>query len=513
MENQYLLGIDIGSYESKGVITTPEGKVIASAAIGHVMNFPKPGWAEQDADQVWWHDFVYLCRELLAQSGIDPRQILAIGPSGTSQCVLPLDQAGKPLRPAILYGVDTRAAQETQEIEDQFGADAIFKHCGHRLLPQDLGPRMLWLKHNEPDVYARTATVLTESAYLVYRLTGEKIIDIYTAYDSGPMFDIYQMKYRPEFTLPLMPMEILPRPAWTVEVVGGVTLQAAAETGLAAGTPVIAGTSDAAAEALSAGLSLPGDLMIMYGSSAFFIMKTDRLVVDECLWGDTFLEKDTYAVAAGMAVGGSITRWFRDQFGQPEWDAEKAGGPNAYAALAELAAHPPPGANGLMVLPYFSGERTPFYDANARGVIAGLSLKHTRADIYRAILESIGFGIRHNIEAMIAAGLVPQRCLAVGGGTKNPLWLQMVSDIAGIDQYVPDQHYGACYGDAFLAGVGAGLFRDTSEIDRWIHHRQVIHPDPHAQQIYESYYQVYRQLYQDTAQSIHRLVSLSEGPA
>ena len=158
-----------------------------------------------------------------------------------------------------------------------------------------------------------------------------------------------------------------------------------------------------------------------------------------------------------------------------------------------------------MVLPYFSGERTPIYDPEARGVFAGLTLSHTRADLYRALLEAVGYGIRHNIEALEALGCAPQRCLAVGGGTRNPFWLQLTSDITGVEQVVPDQHYGACYGDAFLAAVGVGLYADISQVSGWVNYRHVIRPNPEAHQQYQPYYEVYRQLYLDTAETIHRL--------
>ncbi len=506
-----LLGIDVGSYETKGIITTPQGEVLAQASLGHTIDFPHPGWAEQDAERVWWHDFVTLCRRMLAESQIDPAAIAGVGASGTAQCVLPLDGAGRPLRPAILYGIDTRAAQEAAELEQRFGPETVFAHCGHHLLSQDLGPRILWLQRNEPEVFAHTESLLTSSSYLVYRLTGEKVIDIYSAYDSAPMFDIHQYRYLPELTDPLVRMETLPRPAWTAEVVGAVSAAAAGETGLAVGTPVIAGTADAAAEALSVGLSQTGDLMIMYGSSTFFIMKTDRLVVSDCLWGAPFLQEGAYAVAAGMAVGGSLTRWFRDQFGQAELAVEKSGGVNAYAALAEGARRSPPGANGLVALPYFSGERTPFYDPQARGVITGLTLSHTREDVYRALLEAVGYGIRHNLEAMVEAGLTPGRCLAVGGGTRNDLWVQMVSDITGVEQYLPEKNYGACYGDAFLAGMGAGIFRDTSEVAGWVRYREVVRPDRETHQRYAAFYHLYRDLYRQSLPTVHALAAIQNG--
>jgi xylulokinase len=210
-----------------------------------------------------------------------------------------------------------------------------------------------------------------------------------------------------------------------------------------------------------------------------------------------------------MSTSGSLTRWFRDNLAPLELADEQDGGKNAYGALAKLAGESPIGSNGLVVLPYFSGERTPINDPRARGLVIGLTLSNTRADLYRAFLEGIGYGTRHNIDIMREAGVPPKRILAVGGGTKNPLWMQIVSDIAGIEQYVPDQRFGASYGDAFMAGIGIGLFKDTTQAAEWVNHSTVVRPDPAAREKYEPYYKIYRELYPDTAEAMHRLSELA----
>ncbi len=507
----YLLGIDIGTYESKGVLTTGAGEVVATAAVGHELSIPRPGWAEHDADAVWWHDCVTLCRRLLSESRVDPRQIGGVGVSAIAPCVLPVDADGRPLRPGILYGIDTRATDLIPELEQTLGREAIFRQGASHLSAQAAGPKIAWIRRHEPEVWEHAAMFLTGSGYLVYKLTGQQVIDHYTATGYGPLYDIRQGCWSPEMAAPITPLEKLPRLLWSVEVAGEVTAAAAQETGLAAGTPVIAGTADAAAEALSAGMCVPGDLMVMYGSSIFFIQKTAELVATERFWGAVFLEPGTFAVAGGMSTSGSLTRWFRDEFAPDERRAEAGGGPNAYAALSDLAASSPLGAKGLLLLPYFSGERTPIHDPNARGVLAGLTLSHTRADVYRAVLEGVGHGIRHNIDMLREEGVAPQRILAVGGGTKNPLWLQIVSDIAGIEQYVPRQRLGACYGDAFMAAVGIGLYPATAQASEWTQYEAVIRPNASAHTAYAPYHALYRQLYDDTRRTVHELARLA-GP-
>jgi xylulokinase len=511
----YLMGIDIGTYSSKGVLVavnpaTGDGTVVASHVTPHSIEMPHPGWVEQDADGIWWQDCIEICRQLLAQSGIDSRRIAALGISTTAPCVLPVDATGQPLRPGILYGIDTRATAEIAELEAELGVEVLFERYGVKLSSQSTSPKLLWLRKHEPAVWAKTHLLLSGAGYLVFRLTGEAVLDIYDAGAYAPLFDVRTCAWNPDMADRLAPSERLPRLAWSCEIAGKVTSEAAARTGLAEGTPVITGTADAAAEAISAGLAHPGDLMVMYGSSIFFILKTDQLYNSRQFWGTRFLEPHTYAVAGGMSTAGSLTRWFRDNFAVGELAGEAGGGENAYAVLAELAAASPPGARGLVALPYFAGERTPIFDPDAKGLLIGLTLSHSRGDVYRALLESVGYGIRHNLDAMRSEGMAPTRILAVGGGTLNRSWMQMVSDIAGIEQHIPAQQIGAAYGDAFLAGVGVGLFGSTRDAGRWVQMQQIVKPDASTHARYSHYYEVYRQVYRETAASMHRLGELAQ---
>jgi xylulokinase len=445
MSGRCLLGVDIGTFSSKGVLVREDGEVAAESMVEHSLDIPFPGAAEHDAEKVWWRDFLLICADLLKRSGIGPGDVEGIGVSTISPAVVAVDGDGRAVRPAILYGIDTRATEEIAELE---------RATGTRLSSQSASPKVMWIRRHEPGVWARTRWILNGSGYLNLRLTGARAIDVYDAAIFAPFFDTERGTWSKDVEPLVAPVGMMPEPAWTSSVTGHVTREAARETGLAAGTPVITGTADAAAEAVGAGLSGPGDMMLMYGSSTFFILRTEGLRTPAGFWGSRFLEKDTFVVAGGTATAGSLTRWFRDNFAGEERAAERTGGENAYAALSRLTASSPPGSRGVIVLPYFSGERTPLNDPDARGVIFGLTLGHTRADVYRAVLESVGFSIRHNIEALKAEGCRASRILAVGGGTRNPAWLRIVSDIAGIEQVVPARNIGASYGDAFLAGIG-----------------------------------------------------------
>lgn len=456
----YTLGIDIGTYETKGVLVDEHGTTCAQAARAHKMLVPRPGWAEHRPEEDWWGDFVYVCRKLLAESEAAPEDIEAAGCSAIGPCMLPVDAQGKPLMNGVLYGVDGRAEEQVQELTDRIGESTIIARCGNALTSQSVGPKILWLKRQRPEIYEQTAHILTSTSFLVQRLTDEVVIDHYTAANFAPLYDVNTQSWISDLADDIVPLDKLPRLLWSNEIAGQITEKAAAETGLAVGTPVTTGTIDAAAEALSVGVDQPGDMMMMYGSTIFIILRAHEKVTDPRIWYAPWLFEGEHASMAGLATSGTLTHWFRDQLAR---DLDPS---DAFPDLAKEAAQSPPGANGLLMLPYFSGERTPIHDMNAKGAIFGLNLTHTRGDIYRALIEGIAHGTRHVTDTFAALGQSPERLLAVGGGTKNALWLQATSDISGIDQIVCEKTTGASFGDAFLAAHAIGWV-ERSDIARW----------------------------------------------
>jgi len=500
MNGEFLLGVDIGTYSSKGVLVAKEGKIIAQHTVFHDMAMPYPGQFEHDADKIWWSDFVTITKALLQQSKIHPSRIISVGISGIGPCVLPIDENGIPLRPAILYGIDRRSTKEIKYLERVLGKEQIFQKTGSYLSSQSAGPKILWIREHEREVYEKTRWFLTSQAYIVYKLTGITSIDIYTASSYAPLFDITSLQWDENASSYIVPVNRLPQVYWSYEVVGTITKQSAQETGLVHGTPVIVGTSDAAAEALSTGM-LINDMMLMFGSSVFFIVQTSQLKKAKHFWNAPFLDKGIYSVLGGMSTAGSLTKWFRDNFAM-EKEIEQE---NTYEILMKLAEKSPPGAKGLILLPYFEGERTPIHDPQAKGVLFGLNLQHTRSDIYRAILEGVGFGIYHNLEVLSEEMIEPQNILVTGGGTKNKLWMQIVSDILNKEIVIPDTKTGASYGDAFMAGVGSGLFHNLTDIHLWIKNKQVIQPDPKAHEKYLSSYHIFRSLYKVTKTLMHKI--------
>ena len=495
---ELLLGIDVGTYSSKGVLVTPAGKVLKQHVVPHKMDIPHPGWAEQDADKVWWADVVSICKALLDGSPYSGDDVAGVAVSAIGPCLLPLDEAGRPLRKGILYGVDTRAGEEIDILNEQLGEEAIFKFSGMALTSQAIGPKILWLKRHEPEVWAKTAHLTTASSYLVYRLTQAWVMDKHTASHYMPLIDIETLEWSPRFEDAVAPLSMLPRLAWSDEVAGEITAAAAEETGLKAGTPVAVGAVDALSEALSVGVTEPGDLMVMYGSTTFFILVLTQPVPDVRTWTTAGAFTGQYALAAGMSTTGSLTRWFRDNFAQEYPENE------AYGQLFDGAKQIAPGSDGLLLLPYFSGERTPINDPRAKGVIAGLTLSHTREHLFRATLEGVGFGIRQNIEAFRELGAPPKRVVAVGGGTQGDTWVQIVTDIAKTPQVVPKETIGASYGDAFLAGLATGLVR-REDLSAWVGETRTLEPNETLAPRYDELFEQYKALYEVTKGVVHKL--------
>lgn len=489
-----LLGIDVGTYSSKGVVVQTDGTVVASHIVEHEMSIPKPSWAEQDADAVWWSDVVEICQTLLADDAVTADDIKGAAFSAIGPCMLPVNKDGIPLRPGILYGVDARASDEIDWLNEQYDAKSIFDFSGMALTSQAVGPKILWMRRNEPELWEQVAHVMTASSYLVYKMTDQITMNYHEASHYIPLIDMKTMQWSERFAEHIIDIDKLPRLLWSNKVAGHITDAAAVETGLPAGIPVAAGAVDALSEAISVGAVNSGDMMNMYGSTAFFIVVLDEPVHDQTVWSVAGAFEGQYNLAAGMSTTGSLTRWFRD---------ELASGVD-YDTLFEEADSVTPGANGLVMIPYFSGERTPINDPHARGVVAGLTLSHSRRHIYRAILESVAYGIRHNLETFAEIGAKIDRIIAVGGGTKTRTWLQIVSNVAAVEQLVPEKTIGASYGDAFLAGMAAGLL-NRDDLDAWVKIEQKIEPDSSHRAIYNELYKNYKALYEQTTDIVHTL--------
>ncbi|WP_189938011.1 FGGY-family carbohydrate kinase [Streptomyces sulfonofaciens] len=487
-----VIGVDIGTSSSKGVLVGAEGALLRSAVREHAPDRPGPGRFEMSAD-VWWRDFTELARELTAAAAERGVSVAAVGVSGMGPCVLLTDEHDTPLRPAILYGVDTRSVSQIERLDERFGTAEIIDRCGSALSTQAAGPKIAWLAEREPATYARARRLYMPSSWLVRRLTGAYVLDHHSASQCTPLYDTTALDWYAPWAAEVAPGIDLPPLRWSGEAAGEVTAQAAAQTGLPAGIPVITGTVDAWAEALSVGAQGTGDLMLMYGTTMFLIHTVPRPLTSPSLWGTVGALPGTRNLAGGMATSGAVTTWLRDLFAAGD-----------HAELVRLAGESGVGANGLLMLPYFAGERTPLMDPDARGVVAGLTLSHTRGDLYRAALEATAFGVRHNIGVIDGAGGDIRRVVAVGGGTRGALWTQIVSDVTGLEQEVRTVSVGAAYGGALLA---AGLLGEAP-VDAWNPVREVVAPRPEHTRRYDELYRLYRALYADTSATVHALAAM-----
>ncbi|MHB1614417.1 MAG: FGGY-family carbohydrate kinase [Actinomycetes bacterium] len=484
------LGVDIGTGSSKAVLVDEDGTVRASATRSHATSSPRPGWFEHDPEDVWWADLCALVREVSQAAPHD--RVEAVSVSGIGPCALITDATGQPLRTAILYGIDTRAEQEIDELTETLGADHVLERTGNRLTTQAVAPKLLWLSRNDPETYQRARRWYSASNFLVGRLSGQYVIDHYSASTSDPLYDLATRNWWPQAWAVAAPELEQPRLAWPDEIVGEVLPAAAEQTGLPAGTPVLAGTIDALAEAYSAGCRDVGDTMVMYGSTLFLIQTVAQPVVHPGLWAATGRTTDTFSIAAGMSTAGLVTTWLADLTG---------------AGLDRLVAEAgtvPPGSDALVLLPYFAGERTPLFDPQARGCWLGLTLDHTRGHLYRSALEGVAYGVRHNLEAMTQAGARPLRLVAVGGGTRGNLWTKIVSDVTGLPQDVPTITIGASYGDARMAADACGV--DTT---RWNTVAKRLEPDWSTSDRYEELYDVYRRTYTALRDDMHLLARMT----
>ena len=479
-----VVGIDIGTTDSKGVACLADGTVVAHARVGHAVDRPAPGLVEHDAEGVWWGDTVALCRALASELGGSDR-VRAVAVTTCGPCVVPVDAAGAPLRPGILYGVDTRASDEVETMNRRIGRAAIRRLGGMPLSSQSVGPKLAWVARAEPTVAARTATWHTATSFVVARLTGIAVIDHHQASYFGPFNDARRRAWdlRHAAVLDLDLAGRLPARAWPGDVAGPLTADAARATGLAVGTPVLVGTSDGPTEALAVGASGPGIVAIAYGSTTALTTFERPVRRGADLWLTDGWSPEQPCVGTALATTGMILRWAVHLLAPDEpTDAGRQ-------RLDQAAAAVPAGANGLLVVPSFAGEASPAASAGGaartatRGgeIIAGLTLAHARGDLYRAILEGIAFGIRQRIEAIEAAGVPVEVLRATGGGTRSVLLLQIVSDMTGRRQAVAAPAVGAATGAARLAAVRVGLSDSSSS---WFQPARIVEPNPDTTAIY-----------------------------
>lgn len=499
--SQAVLGVDIGTRSTKAALMSVGGALLATASIDHAVSNPAPGRFEHDPQTAWWAGPARAIGEVLAGAGPDV-SVAAVGLSGCGPCLVPVDAAGTALGPAILYGVDTRASAQVQRQQERLGPDAVLSRYGMPLTSQSVGPKIDWLIENEPEVYERTAQFLTANGYLAARLTGEMAIDHHQAAYFAPYYrDGGWDSTQAGATL----VAKLPELRWSDEVVGFVTSAAAAETGLPVGVPVVIGSSDGLTGAYGAGVRPAAGGVLNYGTTLGLTVFASSVQTTGGVWRTPGAVAGQECLVAGLSTGGVLTTWFRELFARDLPSHDVSTTTAAFAQLATEAAASPAGARGLLLLPYFEGERTPIYDPDAAGVLLGLRLHHGRGDLYRAVLEGTAYGVRHVLAELTRMGAAVTSLRAVGGGTATGLWQQIVSDVTGVPQEIVSPHHGAPVGAALLAALGAGLLPDADAAAAWTQVSKVVTPESQARDMYDARFGTYLSAYEQTRSLIAEL--------
>lgn len=472
----HLLGIDIGTTATKAVLLDPDRGPVSEAERPARLHSPHPGWAEEDTEE-WWGNVRELTREMA-----EGREVAGLGFSGMVPCVILLDEDGQILRASIQQN-DARAADEIRQLHERLADARVLERTGSPITQQSVAPTLMWLAKHEPDQWSRARTVLGSYDLMAFRLTGERGVESNWALESG-LYDLDTRTWAADIVEGARAdPSLLPPIHQPDEIVGRVTEEAAAATGLRAGTPVVAGSADHVASAFAAGIVEEGDLLVKLGGAGDILLATAEPLIDPRLYLDFHLVPDRYLPNGCMAASGSLIRWFQ---------AHVAGG----APLEELdreAEAAGPGAGGVVALPYFLGEKTPINDPGARGAFIGLHLGHERGHLFRAVLEAIAFGFRHHVDVFVERGHPPRRVRVTNGGARSAVWPQVTADILGMPLERLAGVGGSALGAAFAAGMGVGTFSGWKEIERFVEIRDVVEPREH--EAYGEAYRRYRALY------------------
>jgi xylulokinase len=484
------IGIDIGTTSTIGILIDTEGRMLALAERPTELFSERPGWAEEDPEQ-WWANSCAVIRELLATSEDSNGEIVAVGVTGMLPAVILLDGEGRLLRRSIQQS-DGRTGREVEELRSETDPAAFVKRTGNGINQQLVAAKLRWLERDEPEVFDRIATVFGSYDYLNWRLTGVRALEHNWALESG-FLDLESGAIDSELVaLGHIQAHVLPPVRRSHEVIGEVTPKAAAATGLAAGTPVVAGCADHVASAFVAGIREDGDVLLKFGGAGDVLLATARPRPDPRLFLDYHIVPGLFMPNGCMACSGAMLNWIVCTLAGAE---VSVAGETPHQRLDRLAAGLPPGADGLVLLPYFLGEKTPIHDPHARGTMIGLGLHHSLAHIWRAALEAVAFGFRHHLEVFEELGTPARRLIASDGGAKSRVWMQIAADALGRPVELLDGHPGSCLGAAYVAAIGVGALAGWDQITRFVRPAATIQPDLSTAAAYDRAYGVFREAY------------------
>lgn len=492
----YLLGIDVGTTGTKTLLIDESGAVISSATRTYPLSTPRPLWAEQDPED-WWQAAISTIQAVLRDSNVSPSDIKGIGLTGQMHGAVFLDEVNRVLRPSILW-CDQRTGAECDWIMEQIGVDKVVELTSNPVLTGFTAPKIVWLRSNEPDVYAKVRKVLLPKDYIRFRLTGEFATEVSDASGTS-LFNVAKRAWADEMLDGAdIPREWMPKAYESPEISGRITEGAASLTGLSVGTPVVGGGGDQAAGAVGNGVVETGIVSSTVGTSGVVFAFADEPVVDPELRVHTFCHAvpgKWHVMGVMLSAGGSL-RWYRDTFAQSESEEARSTGGEVYDLLSAQVAQVEPGCEGLIFVPYLTGERTPYADPNARGAFVGITLRHDKAHFVRAVYEGVAYGLRDSFEILKAMRIPIGQVRASGGGARSEVWRQIQADVTGMEHVLINVDEGPAFGAALLASVGTGVYPSVQAACRSA--MKVVsstQPDPASGAVYDRYYAVFRSLY------------------
>ena len=507
----YVLGIDIGTSGTKTILFDEMGNSIASDLKEYPMQQPEIGWAEQKPED-WWEAVVLTVSEVVKKSGVKPRDIKGIGLSGQMHGLVMLDKDGKVLRPSIIW-CDQRTAQECIDITNLVGAERLIEITANPALTGFTASKIMWVKKHEPEIYERTAKILLPKDYIRYMLTGDFCTEVSDA--SGmQLLDVPNRNWSDEVLSKLqIDKALLGRVYESQEITGSVSKAAAELTGLLEGTIVVGGAGDQAAGAIGNGIVRPGVVSSTIGTSGVVFAYTDKVTIDKKGRVHTFCHAvpGTWHIMGVTQAAGLSLKWFKDNLCGLENQNAKDLGVDVYDQLNKDAAASKPGCDGLMYLPYLMGERTPHLDPYARGVFFGLTARHNKNDMLRAVMEGVGYSLKDCMEIINEMGITVDEVRASGGGGKSELWRQIQADMFYSEVVTINSSEGPALGVAILALVGAGIYPSVMEAcDTIIHKVTSQKTISENNTIYSKYHKIYKQIYTVLKPEFNNLNKASE---
>ncbi len=506
----HLLGIDIGTSGTKTLICDERGKVIATAMAEHPISSPKPGWSEQNPED-WWSATCKATKAVLKKAKLKPADVSGIGLSGQMHGSVFLGDGERPLRPAILWN-DQRTAEQCTQIESKAGGRAaLIELVANPALTGFTAPKILWVRQNEPRVYEKTRHILLPKDYVRYRMTGEYATEVSDA--SGTLLlDVVNRAWSDKL-LGLLEIDktLLPRLHESPEVTGVLNSEGASSLGLRKGIPVVGGAGDQAAGAVGNGIVTSGIVSATLGTSGVVFAHSDPPTRDPQGRVHTMCHAvpGKWCVFGCMLSAGGSFQWFRNNLGQNEIAAAKKRRVDPYELLIAAASRAAPGCEGLFFLPYLTGERCPHPDPSARGGWIGITSRTTREMMIRSLLEGVTFGMRDALEIMRQMNIPISQVRASGGGARSDFWRHLQADIYNRPLVMTNAAEGPAYGAALLAGVGTGAFKSVEEACRAsIKQTTKISPNKKNAALYDRYYGVYQQLYEDLKDRFGQIAAL-----